>query len=98
MSRRRGKHSPSRRSARGGRTRNWGKGTLLSPRQRIVLLALHRNEIPDIPEPTWDALVRKGYIDAARLEELGRRMKKNGYGEYLLRLAAETRDAGEARR
>jgi len=42
--------------------------------------------------------LRKGYIDAARIEELGRRMKKNGYGEYLLQLAAETRDAGGARR
>ena len=29
---------------------------------------------------------RLGYIDAARLEVLGRAMEKNGYGQYLLRL------------
>ncbi len=29
---------------------------------------------------------RKGYIDAARLEALAQPLKKNGYGEYLLRL------------
>jgi glucose-1-phosphate thymidylyltransferase len=32
---------------------------------------------------------RKGYIDAARLEELAQPLKKNGYGEYLLRLLTD---------
>jgi glucose-1-phosphate thymidylyltransferase len=36
---------------------------------------------------------RQGYIDARRLAELGRSMKKNSYGDYLLRLARE--EAGE---
>ena len=29
---------------------------------------------------------RKGYIDAAQLEELAQPLKKNGYGHYLLQL------------
>jgi glucose-1-phosphate thymidylyltransferase len=29
---------------------------------------------------------RKGYIDAAQLESLAQPLKKNGYGQYLLRL------------
>ena len=33
---------------------------------------------------------RMGYIDGARLEELGRALGKNGYGQYLLRLLAES--------
>jgi len=32
---------------------------------------------------------RRGYIDRARLEEIGHSMKKNRYGEYLLQLAAD---------
>jgi len=36
---------------------------------------------------------RQGYIDRARLAEIGEEMKKNDYGQYLLRLAEE-----EARR
>ena len=32
---------------------------------------------------------RLGYIDRAQLEKLGEAMKKNEYGQYLLRLAAE---------
>lgn len=32
---------------------------------------------------------RMGYISRAQLEELAQPMKKNGYGQYLLRLAAE---------
>ena len=32
---------------------------------------------------------RKGYIDAAALEELARPLAKNGYGQYLLRLIQE---------
>jgi glucose-1-phosphate thymidylyltransferase len=32
---------------------------------------------------------RQGYIDAAQLRRLARPMKKNGYGQYLLRLLAE---------
>jgi glucose-1-phosphate thymidylyltransferase len=32
---------------------------------------------------------RLGYIDAAQVEELGRAMQKNGYGQYLLALARE---------
>jgi glucose-1-phosphate thymidylyltransferase len=32
---------------------------------------------------------RMGYIDAVRLEELGRALGKNGYGQYLLRLLEE---------
>ena len=34
---------------------------------------------------------RKGYIDRERLVLLGERMSKNRYGQYLLRLAAESR-------
>ncbi len=33
---------------------------------------------------------RKGYIDAAQLEKLAEPMKKNAYGQYLLRLLQET--------
>ncbi len=33
---------------------------------------------------------RKGYIDAAQLEKLAEPMKKNSYGQYLLRLLQET--------
>jgi glucose-1-phosphate thymidylyltransferase len=32
---------------------------------------------------------RKGYIDAAKLEALAQPLKKNGYGQYLLRLLSE---------
>ena len=32
---------------------------------------------------------RKGWIDTARLEDAGRRMRSSGYGEYLLALARE---------
>lgn len=32
---------------------------------------------------------RKGYIDAAKLEQLAQPLKKNGYGQYLLRLLEE---------
>jgi glucose-1-phosphate thymidylyltransferase len=32
---------------------------------------------------------RQGYIDAAQLERLGRKMAKNSYGQYLLALAGE---------
>ena len=32
---------------------------------------------------------RNGYIDAARLQELAEPMRKNGYGQYLLRLLKE---------
>ena len=32
---------------------------------------------------------RKGYIDAAQLEALAQPLKKNGYGQYLLRLLSE---------
>jgi glucose-1-phosphate thymidylyltransferase len=35
---------------------------------------------------------RKGYIGRERLVELGEQMKKNSYGQYLLRLAAEERE------
>ena len=34
---------------------------------------------------------RKGYIDRERLRKLGEQMSKNRYGQYLLRLAAESR-------
>ncbi len=29
---------------------------------------------------------RKGYIDAAKLEQLAAPLKKNGYGQYLLQV------------
>ena len=32
---------------------------------------------------------RKGYIDATKLESLAQPLKKNGYGQYLLRLLTE---------
>jgi glucose-1-phosphate thymidylyltransferase len=34
---------------------------------------------------------RLGYIDAAAIERLGREMEKNGYGQYLLAIARESR-------
>ena len=33
---------------------------------------------------------RKGWIDAGQLEELADPMKKNGYGQYLMRVLKET--------
>jgi glucose-1-phosphate thymidylyltransferase len=35
---------------------------------------------------------RMGYIDAAKLESLARPLQNNGYGEYLLRIAAAAGD------
>jgi len=32
---------------------------------------------------------RKGYIDATKLEQLAQPLKKNAYGQYLLRLLEE---------
>jgi glucose-1-phosphate thymidylyltransferase len=36
---------------------------------------------------------RQGYIDAQQVERLGQAMRKNGYGQYLLALAREAREA-----
>ncbi len=44
-------------------------------------------KISCVEEIAW----RKGYIDDAQMEKLGRELSKNGYGEYLLRLLAEER-------
>ena len=37
----------------------------------------------------WKGIILMGFIDAAKLEFLAGPMMKNGYGEYLLRLARE---------
>jgi glucose-1-phosphate thymidylyltransferase len=42
-------------------------------------------KIACIEEIAW----RKGFIDSAQLQKLGKELSKSGYGEYLLRLLAE---------
>ncbi len=44
-------------------------------------------KISCVEEIAW----RKGFIDSAQLETLGKELSKNGYGQYLLRLLAEGR-------
>ncbi|NOU35964.1 MAG: glucose-1-phosphate thymidylyltransferase RfbA [Kiritimatiellaceae bacterium] len=44
-------------------------------------------KIACVEEIAW----RKGFIDSAQLEKLGRELSKNQYGQYLLRLLAEER-------
>jgi len=44
-------------------------------------------KISCVEEIAW----RKGFIDSAQLEKLGRELSKNGYGQYLLRLLMEGR-------
>jgi glucose-1-phosphate thymidylyltransferase len=60
--------------------------SLLAAGQFIATLE-HRQglKIACLEEIAW----RNGFIDTAKLVELGEAMSKNGYGQYLLRLAAE---------
>ena len=57
-------------------------------------VALHRHDReaagPESRVPGRDRLPQ-GYIDAAQLERLAEPLKKNGYGQYLLQIAARPR-------
>ncbi len=61
--------------------------SLLDASQFIATLEKRQGLKVACPE---EVAYRKGYIDAAQLEKLAEPLKKNGYGQYLLRLLQDT--------
>ena len=60
--------------------------SLLEAAQFIATLEKRQGLKVACPE---EVAYRKGYIDAAHLEQLAEPLKKNAYGQYLLRLLKE---------
>ena len=61
--------------------------SLLDASQFIATLEKRQGLKVACPE---EVAYRKGYIDAAQLQKLAEPLKKNGYGQYLLRLLQDT--------
>ena len=61
--------------------------SLLDASQFIATLEKRQGLKVACPE---EVAYRKGYINAAQLEKLAEPLKKNGYGQYLLRLLSDT--------